>query len=208
MTVKRKIAIAVLIIFVLAAAFIATRPDPDSIKFEGKKYVILGYPANVFYYDLSTGGVFEEDEIYPIEGCQWDMVYQNGDVYCSKSDFRQASAYYDDYDNYDWFVNIEKGDEEQMYPITVSEEDGAYIYTIDEIDKETAIFFDEIETMGSLLVISKDGIIRGTTSLGEYGRQWYWRSEIIDESRERDGEWPEYIIKLPEQVNREIIECQ
>lgn len=199
----KKAIIAVLIIVVLAVIFMATRPDSDTIKFEGKKYSVLGYPANVFYYDLNTGGDFEEDGIYPIESGQYDLVYHNGDVYCSKKDFRDAIAYYDDYDNYEWFVIIEE--DEEIYPLIISEDDSQYIYSIDEIEKETAIFFEEIETMGSLLVVSKDGVISGRTSLAEYGGDWYWRSEIIDESRESDGTWPEYIIKLPEEVNQSII---
>ena len=37
---------------------------------------------------------------------------------------------------------------------------------------------------------------------------WNGKSEIIDESRENDGTWPEYIQPLPETLDRKIKEAK
>ena len=198
---------------VIAAVFIAvaivltvTTPAPDTVKYEGEKYSVFGYPADIFMYDLAEGVECEEDESVPLDGSQWRMVYNNGDVYCNTDDIDAANAYYNNHENYNWFVNIEYDDYEKMYPLNISMEDFEYIYRMEDMNKETAIFFDEIETQGSLIKVSKDGFIEGRTGLAEYDGKWYWRTETIDESRERDGEWPEYVIPLPEAVSDEIME--
>ena len=191
-------------LLVLAMMLMFTNSDTDTVKYEGEKYSVLGYPADIFMYDLAEGVECEEDETVPLEGSQWRMVYNNGDVYCHIDDFNEANAYYNNHENYDWYVNIEYEDSEKMYKINPSIDDFEYIYRMEDMNKETAIFFDEIETQGSLIKVSKDGFIEGRTGLAEYGGKWYWRTETIDESREHDGDWPEYVIPLPAAVSDQI----
>ena len=105
-----------------------------------------------------------------------------------------------------WNVIIETDDTENRYPIEISMEDSEYIYNMENMDKETAIFFEEIKTQGSLIKVSKDGFIEGRIGLAEYNGNWYWRTETIDESRERDYDWPEYIIPLPDALSGDINE--
>ena len=197
----------------VAAVFIAiaivltiTTPGPDTVKYEGNKYSVLGYPADIFMYDLAEYVECAEDETVPLDGSQWRMVYNNCDVYCHIDDFNDANAYYNNHENYDWYVNIEYEDSEKMYPINPSVEDFEYIYRMEDMNKETSMFFDEIEMQGSLIKVSKDGFIEGRTGLALYEGSWYWRTEIIDESREVDGDWPEYVIPLPAAVSDEIME--
>lgn len=202
----KKIAIISFLLLIIVVAAVVTTPDTDVVKYEGEKYSILGYPADIFMYDLAQGADnYEEDETVPLDGSQWRMVYNNCDVYCHTDDFDDANAYYNNHENYVWYVTIEDGDKEFTYPLEISMEDFEYIYRMEDMDKETAIFFDEIETQGSLIKISKDGFIEGRTGLAEYQGQWYWRTETIDENRERNGEWPEYMIPLPETVTDQII---
>lgn len=78
------------------------------------------------------------------------------------------------------------------------------LYEIEEQDKDPAIFFEEIEDFAKLTKTSKDGIVSGVTELAYYDGSWYWRSEIIDESREKDGTWPEYVQKLPDSLSTKI----
>ncbi len=191
-------------LLVLAVMLMYTNNDTDTVKYEGEKYSVLGYPADIFMYDLADGVECEEDETVPLDGSWWRMVYNNGDVYCHTDDFNDANAYYNNHENYDWYVNVEYEDREKMYPINPSVEDFEYIYRMEDINKETSIFFEEIEMQGSLIKVSKDGFIKGITGLALYDGSWYWRTEIIDESREMDGDWPEYVIPLPEAVNNEI----
>lgn len=203
--VMKGFAIASFLLLLIVVAAVVKTPDPDTVKFEGEKYTILGYPADIFMYDLAEGVECEEDETVPLEDSQWRMVYNNCDVYCHTDDFDVANSYYNKHENYDWYVTIESDDKEFTYPLEISMEDFEYIYRMEDMDKETAIFFDEIETQGSLIKISKDGFIEGRTGLAEYQGQWYWRTETIDENRERNGEWPEYMIPLPETVSDQII---
>ena len=202
----KKIAIISFLLLIIVVAAVVTTPDTDVVKYEGEKYSILGYPADIFMYDLAQGADnYEEDETVPLDGSQWRMVYNNCDVYCHTDDFDDANAYYNNHENYVWYVTIEDGDKEFTYPLEISMEDFEYIYRMEDMDRETSIFFDEIETQGSLIKISKDGFIEGRTGLAEYQGQWYWRTETIDENRERNGEWPEYMIPLPETVSDQII---
>lgn len=198
-------AAVVIVVLIAAMVFMFTTPDNDTVKYEGEKYAILQYPMDIFYYDLAEGvDGYEEDETVPLKGSLWPMVYNNGDVFCDEDDIYDANAYYNNHENYVWYVVIETEDAEETYPIKISMEDFEYIYRMEDMDKETAIFFEEIETQGSLIKTSKDGFLDGRTGLAQYEGNWYWRTEIIDESREKDGTWPEYVIPLPDTVNTEI----
>jgi len=79
---------------------------------------------------------------------------------------------------------------------------------VEEQERELAVFFEEFEKLGSVFKISKDGVVRGTISIGKYEGQWYWRSEVIDESREKDGTWPEYVQALPETLSSKIEQAE
>ena len=126
-------------------------------------------------------------------------------MYCHTDDFNDANVYYSNHENYEWYVMVENGETEKTYQINPSMEDFEYIYRMEDINKETSVFFDEIEMQGSLIKVSKDGFIEGRTGLALYDDSWYWRTETIDENRECDGEWPEYVIPLPEAVSIEIM---
>jgi len=198
-------ALAGIILLVIAMILMFVPSTNDTVKYEDEKYTLIQYPLDIFYYDLNKGvEEYEEDETVPLKGSQWRMVYNNCDVYCHTDDFDDANAYYNNHENYVWYVTIEDGDKEFTYPLEISMEDFEYIYRMEDMDKETAIFFDEIETQGSLIKISKDGFIEGRTGLAQYKGDWYWRTETIDENRERDGEWPEYVIALPDALDNQI----
>ena len=198
------IMLALLLTAIAASVRLFPAPCPDSIEYDGKTFILLEYPADIFCYDLNFCVECEEDQIVPLDGSRWEMLYQSGDVFCLDTDYRDAFTYYNDHDNYDWFVSIEADDASHTYPITISAQDFDTIYEMEAAEKHTAIFFDEIVTMGSLTKVSRDGFIRGNTCLAEYGGHWYRRTEIIDENREKDGTWPEYIIPLPDAVSAEI----
>lgn len=198
---------AAFVLMILVIILVVTMPQNDTVKYKGGQYTLLQYPIDIFYYDLAEGVEgYEEDETVLLKGSNWPMVYNSGDVFCHEDDVDDANAYYNNHENYDWYVVIDAEDAEKTYSLEISMEDFEYIYQMKDIDKETAIFFEDIETMGSLIKVSKDGFIEGRTGLAQYEGNWYWRTEIIDESREKDGTWPEYVIPLPDTVNAEINE--
>jgi len=198
-------ALAGIILLIMAIVLMFLPSANDTVKYEGEKYTLVQYPLDIFYYDLNNGVEdYEEDETVPLKGSDWPMVYNSGDVFCFEDDVHDANAYYNNHENYVWYVTIESYDKEFTYPLEIGMEDFEYIYRMEDMDKETAIFFDEIETQGNLIKISKDSFVRGITDLAQYKGKWYWRTETIDESREKNGEWPEYVIPLPEAVSDEI----
>lgn len=203
--------------FILAVSIVLTTgcgsqttDNADTVKYDGKKYVSLEYPANVLYYDYNGNSHdnFEEvDGIYPIDSPNWDMIWNGGDLYCIKKHIDKANSYYADDSNYEWYALIDSDDydnEINSYPIEVTAEETEAVYGVEEQERELAVFFEEFEKLGSVFKISKDGVVRGTISIGKYEGQWYWRSEVIDESREKDGTWPEYVQALPETLSSKI----
>ena len=208
----KSIYICILMIAVLLLAGCGDRgtTSADTVKYDGQKYVSVEYPANVFYYDYngSSHDNFEEvDGIYPIDSTNWDMIWNGGDLYCIKKHKDDANSYYASDDNYNWYVSFDSEDydeEEISCPIEVTSEEAGALCGIEEQEKDLAVFFEEFEKLGSIYKISKDGIVRGTISIGKYDGQWYWRSETIDESREEDGTWPEYIQALPKSLDGKI----
>lgn len=180
--------------------------DDDTLKYDGDKYVPIQFSQDIFTYFYNGDEYFEEDKSYPIEGAQWEMLYNSGDLFCIKDKSESVNSYYADDANYEWFVTISdvNMEDETTYPITVTEDEIAYLNTVEDMPQETAIFFEQIEIMATLSKVSKDGIVKGATELAYYEGCWYWRSEIIDESREKDGTWPEYVYKLPESLTENI----
>ena len=213
---RKSICICILIFSVLLLAGCGNQAanSGDTVKYEGKKYVSLEYPANVFYYDYNGNSHdnFEEvDGIYPIDSPNWDMIWNGGDLYCIKKHVEDANSYYADDSNYVWYALIDSDDydnEANSYPIEVTSEEIEAVCGVDDQDKDLAVFFEEFEKLGSVFKISEDGVVRGTISIGKYNGHWYWRSETIDESREEDGTWPEYIQALPKSLDSKIKEAE
>jgi len=225
---KALICIAAVVMAVIAIAAVVNRPvqledtigqSPesggsqtvdlaDTVRYKGKMYTAVEYPANVFCYDYNgndSDNFDEPDGIYPIKSPKWDIIWNGGDLYCISDCVDEANAYYADDENYEWYVQIDaEDDESDAYPIKVTAAESAAVCDLETEEKDIAVYFDEFEKLGSIFKVSRDGIVRGTISVGKYDGRWYWRSEIIDESRECDGTWPEYIQPLPETLDTKI----
>lgn len=175
--------------------------DRDTIKYNGKTYVYLEYNMDIFNYDFISNNYYEIDMIHPINHERWDMVYFNGDLFVVEDQVEKAISYYSNDKNYDWVFVLDFGYEEKEYPISIRRKDLKYIYKMDDMKKRNSLLFDEIEKMGSLKKISKDNTIYASIGLAYNEGYWYWRSEIIDDSKEND---PEFVIKLPLSLNNKI----
>jgi hypothetical protein len=176
---------------------------PDTLTYQGNTYVLLKYKQDIFYYDRNESDYLEEEIIHEISHEKWDFVYYEGDLFVLDSMAEEANAYYKDDANYTWFIEVDSADMEEVttYPLSISEKDMVYIYNLENAEKEKTLDFEDIEKFGMLKKISADGFICGSTSLAFYEDAWYWRSEIIDEKTEG---WPEYVYKLPEELNTQI----
>ena len=132
----------------------------DSLKYDGNEYLYLEYRNDTFYYDLYNSYDFEEEEIEKLDHKKWDMIYSEGDVFVLKEQVEDAIKYYGDDDNYDWFFIYEKDEDRvKTKEISVSKEELKYLYDIDNIKREKAILFDDIEKFGSIKKVSKDKFV-------------------------------------------------
>lgn len=167
--------------------------------YNGKKYVYLDYSNDIFIYDYNNkDNIFMEvDEIHKLKHKNWDMIYQEGDIFVSKSDIKSASKYYNDDDNYDWYIIIDNEDDEDKYSIDINHDELKRIYNMNNIKKEEKILFEDIEKFGSIVKVSKDDMVYGLISICYYNNNWYYKTEIMDDDYE-------YIIKLPDTLNKKI----
>ena len=208
-----KISLAICLIFatiVLAGCGTQTVDSDNLVKYRGHKYAPLEYPTNVFYYDYngnSHDNFAEVDGIYPIDSPNWDMIWNGGDLYCIKKHVSEANEYYANDENYTWYYLIDSDEEDNeinSVPIELTAEELDAVYNVENKERDLALFFEDFEKQGSLFKISEDGIVRGTISIAKYQGQWYWKSEVIDESQERDDTWPEYVQPLPDSLSDKI----
>ena len=175
----------------------------DTLNFNGKTYRYLQFPGDIFNYDLRESVNYEEDTVLPIPHETWDLVYREGDLFVEESQWDAAVADYADDANYTWSIWMEASETEEgeVKPVTVTDEDLTYIYTMEDRKGDTTLFFDDIQQFGMLTKTHKDGLIAASTSLARYEGVWYWRSETIDETAEG---WPEYVVKLPDSITAQI----
>lgn len=175
----------------------------DELTYGGETYVYLPFPKDIFFYALKESADCEEDQVVPIPHDKWKFVYQEGDLFVLEAHKDAAADYYGKDENYTWFVMIDDPNTEEpiAVPLSVTQEDLAYVYSMEGMKRETTLLFDDIEIFGSLVKTDKEGVISASASLAYSEGNWYWRSEIIDDSV--DG-WPEYVVKLPESIAQQI----
>ncbi len=185
----------------------------DTVTYKGGEYVFLEYPMNIFcyYYNGSSNDHFEEvDGIYPVDSPMWDMIWNGGDLYCAKDSAAEATGYYADDENYNWYIVIdnEADDTVNYHPAELTENELNAVYSLEDKEKTVSAFWEEFEAFGSIIKISKDGMVRGTISIAKFDGSWYWKSEIINEDRVSDGTWAEFIQPLPETLDSRIKEAE
>ena len=185
-----------------------TVSDTEKITYEDEEYFLLEYNQDILYYDFynASGQEFEVEEISPIEDSPWDIIWVEGDLYVKDADHKEAQEYYSDEANYEWYVTIEAEEGDTTYPVVLSEEDLSYIYGMDSLEKKESFYFEEFESLGTLGKRSKDQMIDARTSIVLCDGTWCWNTEIIDENREKNGDYPQYVQELPETIAEQINE--
>ncbi len=201
--------------------------EEDRFTFQGKTYEPVYYSEEIFYYDIVFGedgkaaanietrpsfwNVFFNDQekgtIYYVETGVGELLCYEGQLYSPVEKLDEAAAYYMDDSHYSWYIEIDDEETEHRYPIMVTDEEMEEIDAMDELKKEKSYFFEEASQMGTLIKVSGDGLVSGRLSVGCFEGQWYWRTEIADESNEKDDWWAEYVQPLPETLNKKIQDC-
>lgn len=92
-------------------------------------------------------------------------------------------------------------DEEKETPIQINNKELDYLYLMCNIKKEKAIHFNQIEKMGTIKKISKDGFMSAIITLAYHNEKWYWRTEIMDDTTPENFE---YVIELPKTLTKKI----
>ena len=201
--IKNLLIFIIMFVFILCIVLTFGKKDSyiDTISYKGKTYVYLEYNIDVFTYNFNNDEYLEEDIIHPIHHDIWDIVYFNGDLFVLDDEVEEARKYYSTDNNYEWSFILDIEDYEKEFPILVSNDELKYIYDMDNMKKEKTLPFDDIEEMGTLKKTSIDGFISAIITLAYYKDEWYFRTEIIDDTV--DG-YPEYVIKLPKTLNKRI----
>jgi len=192
----------------------------DAFSIKGEKYVAVELKQDLFFYDASLRenpdgsgwSIVSEDEdgehMYTAECGIGEPLYYNGTFYCREGVEEEITAYYADDENYNWYVEFDLDDGTvRQLELDIEQKELTALYQLENFEKKKSVFFDEIETMASLIKVSKDQLVEGRTSLLCTDGRWYWRTETIDEGRERDGQWAEYIQPLPETLSEKIKEA-
>lgn len=175
----------------------------DKLTFGGETYVYLPFPRDIFFYDLKECVDCEEDQVVPIPHSNWKFVYREGDLFVLQGHKDAAAGYFGTDENYTWSIVIDDPDTEEpiAIPLSVTQDDLAYIYSMEGMQRNTTLLFDDIALFGSLVKTDESGLISASASLAYHNGSWYWRSEVIDDTAEG---WPEYVVKLPESITQQI----
>lgn len=201
-----------IIAFIIAAAVIlagviimliarANNYSGDTVSYKGKNYVTLQYNMDVFTYYFNSNDCYDEETVQPVPHDKWDVVYFFGDLYVHEKQAREAEKFFANDANYEWFIAFDEDDAVRKVPVSISEEELEYLYNMEEMPRSETITFDEIKQFADIVKISDDGLVYALTTLAQCNDAWYWKTEIIDDSREDNAE---YVIKLPESLSEKI----
>ena len=172
----------------------------DTIKYNGKTYVLLEYNLDIFtyYHNNSSNLYYEEDEIHLVPHEKWDVAYFNGDLFILDKQVKKATKYYTDDDNYDWYIAFDDGDNIYKKSISIDKEELVYLYNIENNKDKLTITFNDIDMFADILKISKDELTQGIVTLALVEGNWYYKTETMtDDDRE-------YVVKICDSLNNKI----
>lgn len=197
---KLIVIISIIVVFcigIIGGILLCNNRD-ELIEYKGKKYAYLEYKQDGFVYDYISDRLFEVDKTYSIKVGKWDAAYCNGDVFIIKNKVKEATKYYSDDENYNWYFVLDKEDSEVEYKITLTKDEIDYLYSLDSKKKEKTIVFDDIDSFGSVKKLSKDKSIYGIITVAKVKDTWYWKSEVMmDDTKE-------FVVALPDSLNKKI----
>ena len=190
----------IFVLFCIIAVFIEKINDDNvnSIKYKGDSYVLLEYNEDIFTYNYNGNEYLEVDEIHELKHDKWKVIYQEGDLLFLDEDIKEATKYYTNDDNYDWFIVFNSGETELKKVISITDEELVVLNNLDRVKAEKTILFEDIELFADILKISKDGFVQGITTVALVEGNWYYKTEVMaDDTRE-------YVIPISESLNKKI----
>ena len=181
----KKFATLIILLVTILVIFLLIKNEPneykDTVKYNGKTYVLLEYNMDIFIYHFNSNSYYEEDEIHPVKHNKCDIVYFNGDLFVIEDQVNEATKYYADDKNYEWYIVLEKDEKELRKSISIDSKELEYLYNIESIKKTKLITFNDIKQFVDIVKTSKDGFIFALINLVEYEDNYYWKTEIMNE---------------------------
>ena len=122
------------------------KAGPNQLEHDGNLYTLVDFNQDIFSCGLGLEGEFETDVTYSVDDAQFDMIHNNGDLYCIEEQVEEANQYYQDDANYDWQISILAEDEEEdpVSPIEITAEELEYVYQLENQDKDLTLFFQVV----------------------------------------------------------------
>ncbi len=196
--IKILIAIICFVIILVVFDIIQKNKNIDTIRYNGKTYVLLEYNMDIFTYYHNSNNYYEEDIIHPVFHNKWNIVYFNGDLFVLNKQVKNAIKYYSNDKNYDWYVVFDSEDLQARKNISISEQELSDLYNLETAKREYTITFDEIDCFADILKVSKDGLVQAIIVLAKVDDVWYYKTEIMtDDDRE-------YVVKITDSLNDKI----
>ena len=195
-----KVLITIIICFILIFVLIlkTKTKNIDTIQYDDKTYTLLEYNMDIFTYNHNSNKYYEEDKIYTVYHDKWDVIYCGGDLFILDKQIKNATKYYTDDKNYDWYIIFDVDDLQVRKSISIDEEELEYLYDLENAKKEKTITFDEIDMFADILKVSKDGLVQAVTVLAQVDNVWYYKTEIMTSDDK------EYVVKLSDSLNKKI----
>ena len=110
---KNILIILILTIFIsVVLTIFKDKEELDTITYKKNTYVLLEYNMDIFNYDLNQNNYYEEDVIHPVSNKKWNIVYFNGDLFILDKQVKEATKYYQDDNNYEWYFIVDEEEKE------------------------------------------------------------------------------------------------
>ena len=179
----------IFVLFCIIAVFIEKINDDNvnTIKYKGDSYVLLEYNEDIFTYNYNGNEYLEVDEIHELKHDKWKVIYQEGDLLFLDEDIKEATKYYTNDDNYDWFIVFNSGETELKKVISITDEELVVLNNLDRVKAEKTILFEDIELFADILKISKDGFVQGITTVALVEGNWYYKTEVMADDTRKDS---------------------
>ena len=205
---------------------------PEYFEYEGVIYEGLTMKENKFYYGLAEDVKGEPafNIQYPLTlaeriwvGRYATMMYHLENdmglklftdeytIYCPQDELEKVKAYYQNDDNYEWYLETSYYDEnkEPYYfseekKVSLTKEELSVINELKVTEADTSLAYVEDAEEYHLLKRSKDGIMEGRTTLAYDQGIWYWNTDVADEEADETETWYNYVCELPETVTEKL----
>lgn len=192
-----------------------------SFTYDGVKYVAVELEDDVFWYDVlydeereASFNIGEEswendecDVAYKIESGAGMTIYEIlAILYCPETEVEKVQKYYQDDQNYIWYMENENSEARVEIELTDEEKEILENMTEEQYDKSLEYNYDENLEYAYFVKESRDGVVEAIMYLVKKDGVWYWDTEIADDSKEVEDGWAAYAVEMPDELSVKVEE--